>query len=62
MTGKQIKYELGNLIQLVEEKSNPLSPSSIEEYFSQLRICIKYMKFDNEALKRECDLLKKLLE
>ena len=54
------KLELESLIHLIEGKNTQPFSLSIEEDLAHLRICIQYLLFENEAIKREYKILKKL--
>ncbi len=52
MTKEQVQLEVEVLINLAGEKS-VIKTKSLQDSLQLLRLCIIYLKFDNEAMKRE---------
>lgn len=60
MKKSHTKLQLESLIHLIEGKHIQSFSLSIEEDLVYLRLCILYLLFENEAIKREYAMLKKL--
>jgi len=61
---KKVKEELQKLVNLIEDNGakSIISNSPLEDYYDYITFCYKYVLFDRDALKRENELLRKMLE
>lgn len=53
MTKKQLKLELESLVRLAAKDKNLKCSPTIEHDLNDLRVFIKYLRFDLEATRRE---------
>lgn len=53
LTKSEIQLELESLIELAEDRSISMAEKTMEDKLIWLRTLIVYLKFDNEALRRE---------
>ena len=59
MTKRQIHFELDSLIELVNDRSVIANTADIPMAIADLRVFMQYLLFDRNALRYECECLRK---